>query len=469
MILGGVILCFLTPPYQMGDEVVHFGRAWQISEGIFSSPTATVSEVVDNPYNGATQAYIQWGTGGLGLPPHVQSEKMLVAEVPSSMVPMEILRDYHQRAQQHSFSLDMVAWYIDLPFQPELRETMLIPNAGVYFPLLYFPQAVGAWVGRAAGCSAGIIYYLMRLSALAFVTVCVFFSMKLLPEKKTLLFLLAVMPMFLGEATAISADTLLYGICFWGTAWLLSLRRDKLPLTSCEMAGLFLFAVVVGLSKQVYGIILILYFMIPSQRVGSQRKFWIMGLSLLAVSLLASTMWVQYAVTGRGTELLAASWLGADILAQKAFVFAHPGTFAEVIARSIWLEKTEHAKAFIGWLGLNAFIMPKWFNWAYAFFLAIGALVGDLRLTIRQRLLMISAFLLTVPALFIVWYLLWTPVGGEQIFGVQGRYFIPVALLLFCSFSCVSSFKYEKVFSIAAGLFSMVTTLWVTYEFFYGA
>ena len=468
MIFFGTILCFLTPPYQMGDEVVHFGRAWQISEGILFSPSATAGEVLHATGNGATQAYVQWGTDKRGLPPHVEVGKMLVAEVPSSMVPMEILKDYEQRAQQHAFSRDMIVRFLHMPFWAEPRETMLIPNAGSYSPLVYAPQAVAAWIGRMAGCSAGVIYYLMRLSAMTFVTGCIFASMKFLPEKKTIIFLLALMPMFLGEATAISADTVVYGICFLGTAWLLSLRKDSFPITKYELAGLVCLAIALGLMKQVYGIILLLYFLVPWQRLGSRRNFWMLGGTLLALSLLSSIFWIQLSVAGHGTELLAATWLGANIVAQKAFVMAHPKEYIGVLAHSVWLEKTEHAKAFIGWLGLNMFLMPKWFNWTYAIILTIGAFCGDMRLKWTHRLSMMGAFLITVAVLFTVEYIIWTPVGSDRIIGIQGRYFIPIALLLFCSFSCAPPFKHEKLFSVAAGLFSIATTIWVTYVSFYG-
>jgi uncharacterized membrane protein len=34
----------------------------------------------------------------------------------------------------------------------------------------------------------------------------------------------------------------------------------------------------------------------------------------------------------------------------------------------------------------------------------------------------------TVAALFLIEYLLWTPVGDPAIYGIQGRYFIPLAI-----------------------------------------
>ena len=43
----GVITLFMRPPYQLMDEINHFPRAWQISEGIFLSPTMTIREFKD--------------------------------------------------------------------------------------------------------------------------------------------------------------------------------------------------------------------------------------------------------------------------------------------------------------------------------------------------------------------------------------------------------------------------------------
>ena len=55
---------------------------------------------------------------------------------------------------------------------------------GQYSPLAYLPQSIAAFVGRSLNLNAGIIYYLMCLSSLLFSAVCVFWAMKILPEKK---------------------------------------------------------------------------------------------------------------------------------------------------------------------------------------------------------------------------------------------------------------------------------------------
>ena len=68
-----------------------------------------------------------------------------------------------------------------------------------------------------------------------------------------------MMPMFLFQASS-SADAVVNGVCVLGAAWLLSLRRESAQLTLMNCALLILLAVCLGLLKQVYGVLLLLYF-----------------------------------------------------------------------------------------------------------------------------------------------------------------------------------------------------------------
>ena len=270
----GVMILFMRPPYRLMDEPVHFARVWQISEGIFLSPLKI---------QGAEKNF-----GWKNRSPDAATEKMYVASVPSSLVPDELIFDIREDSTLIKFSFDELKKFLLTPLNIDEREEGLIPNTGVYPPLTYFPQAVAAFLGRILNLNAGIIFYLMGLSGLIFVAACVFCSMKFLPEAKHLIFLLAMLPMFLIEAASTSADAVTFGVCFLGTAWLLSLRNSTEKFSRAEIFGLIILSIMLACSKSVYGTILLLYFLIPRERVGSLKKFLSLGALILFLNLFTS-------------------------------------------------------------------------------------------------------------------------------------------------------------------------------------
>jgi len=259
----GICLRIVTPPFQTLDEINHLTRAWQVSEGIFCSPAEEFRKV-ESGNNPTTKSLLHWALNGKeSVSLHNEDEKFLVAVVPGSMTPPYYAIEFENKF--HQVSSDMIKTFLNTPLNPEKVETHFMPNTGQYSPLAYFPQALAAFFGRHLNFSAGAIYYAMCLSALFFVASCIFFSMKILPEKKFLIFLIAAMPMFLAEIISTSADAVIYGICLLGSAWLLSQRKNFDAITYQEIFLLILFSICLGLLKSVYGTILLLYFLMPRQ------------------------------------------------------------------------------------------------------------------------------------------------------------------------------------------------------------
>ena len=199
-LIFGVMILFMRPPYRLMDEPVHFARAWQISEGIFLSPLKI---------QGAEKNF-----GWQNCSPDAATEKLYSASVPASLVPDKFIFDVQADSTRVKVSIDELKKFCATPLNVNEREEGLIPNTGVYPPPTYLPQAIAALFGRALNLNAGIIFYLMGLSGLIFVGACVYWSMKFLPEAKPLIFLLAMMPMFLVEAASTSADAVTFGVCF---------------------------------------------------------------------------------------------------------------------------------------------------------------------------------------------------------------------------------------------------------------
>lgn len=456
-LIFGAINCFVRPPYQLMDEAVHFARVWQISEGIFISPL----KVYDGEENFGWKNYS----------PDAAREKLYAASLPSSLVPDEFIFHVKDDTTNFKFSFAALRDFLATPLNVDEREAGLIPNTGIYPPPAYFPQAVTAYLGRNLNLTAGAIYYLMNLSGLIFVAVCLFWAMKFLPQAKPLIFLLAMMPTFLIEAASTSIDAVTYGVSFLGTAWLLSLKNSTEKFSRAEIFGLIILSLMLCV-KSVYATILLLFFLIPPARAGSLKKFLALGATILLLNLFVSLMWTKLAL-GAGEVVLATSrqYLGVenvDVAAQKFFIIEHPQIFFAAMINALREYGLNFCLGFIGTWGATAKVhSAAEFYLLYWIILLSFALTSGLRFKIGERVVMLFAAALSTLAFFIFEYLTWMPVGATIIRGVQGRYFIPLALMIFGSLSILPPLRHKNSIALAAGVFSGAMTLQTNLSAFY--
>lgn len=437
MLLFGTAMLLVTPPYQVPDEPMHVFRAWQVSEGVFISPVAKEATLMEWTFHDC-----------------------FVTDIP-----VALWSDGQLFSLKDGYSWEKLCADWSMPLQREDTMQMVLPNTGAYAPLAYAPQAVAAFVGRWLALSVGATLSLMRLSGLLWVIGCGWLALRLLPEKRLLIFALSFMPMFLFQAASASADATVFGVCLLGTSYLLSLRRSQERLRRRELVFLLLLAVSLGLLKQVYGVLLLLYFFLPWQRLGSRRRFWGWGLLLLVVALLTSAAWLEIGVAAQGARL--AYMPERDAVAQLLFMRADPGHFLGIFCSSVVSHCWEWYASFIGQLGGLNVALPSWFIVVYGLLLLVAGISGRIGLRLRERLVMLASFVLASVGCIVSQYLNWTIVGAAAIEGVQGRYFIPVAMLLFGAFSVGRRLCYEHLLAVGMAILSAMVSLRALFSVFY--
>lgn len=435
-LLCELTLVFLTPPLQVPDENAHLVRAYQISTGTFISPQ-------HEDVNGNIVSFQE--------------------KTPLSF--LELNKFSLPFAWQHAFSFDNIKDTLALPLEADNAASIDIPNTGQYSPVSYLPQALAAWLGMKLGLSLGSIFYLMRSAAVIFAAACLFLTLKLLREKLLLICLLSLMPMSMYEFASVSADSVNFALSLLITAFLLHLHSQASPLDAKKVLLLIAAALILGLIKQVYGVILLLYFLIPSSAIGSRKRFYLLGVLLISLFLIVSMAWTSFAYGG--SEALMGAGSGINPQEQLAFVRQAPLQYISIFATTLSENFLQHYKEFVGILGWCVIPLPQPFYLLYFLLLAIGSLCGKLSLSLKQRGLIFASVLASVSVIFFNQYLTWTPVGNPQIYGVQGRYMIPLALMFFASFSCLERLRYEKLLACTAGSISAIVTLWSIWEFFY--
>lgn len=373
--------------FRVPDEEYHFYRAYEVSCGHLLSD-------VDE----------ETGGGGSSLPLDVD---LTLLE-----------RDWQSFWDYHALELS----------DHEVFKTY--SNIALYSPVSYIPQASGIFIARHLTDKLVVIAYAGRLANWLCVTALLYLSLTILPAGKSIIALIALMPMNVYEACSMSADGMVVAVSVLMVSFVLYLRhKQKNEMKLWQTAALYVLAFVISQLKIVYLPFCLLYFLIPAERFGSKYKKYI-HLTIMAVTAVgANLIWLllcrKFLVTG-----------GTNASMQLLYVLHNPLDFLITAVRTVGLYGASWANTMVGSLlgELNVDTIG-------IFVLLYMCLLFHKYVSVKDRFskkmlpengLFLFVVFSVVMLIFASLYLQWTPVYNHIIEGIQGRYFIP--LLLPCYF-----------------------------------
>ncbi len=397
-LIFGLLVVFITPPFQVPDETSHFFRAYQISQG----------DLVPEKRGQMT--------GGL-LPASFQ-------EVPALFE----LGDW--RHQVHTtFRHTIDARRIQL--RPKEVAFAGFSNTTAYGrPAVYAPQVAGIVLGRLLTSSALDLLYFARLGGLLVWLALSYWAIRIIPGGKWALLAMSFTPMLLFLAASTSADSFVLGLTALTVALTVNFASTPGRLSSRHLALIFVVAVVLAATKMPYSLGFLVLLAIPAAKYGSTRRyaaFWAVT-SLLCLGFMGA--WV---LTAQGfysparLDALVSPYLQLD------FLVHHPLVFARAVYRLYAYTGRQVLWSFVGLLGQSDTQMPYWLRILALVNVAVGMLtVEAVCRHLRAAYKWIAALvpLGVFAVIHVLQYLSWTPVGGTVLEGVFGRYFLAVAILL---------------------------------------
>lgn len=411
-IVWGFVNIVFTPPFQVPDEPAHFFKALHLANGHFFPE-------VSNNYVGGSFAK---GT-----------ETMLL--------PFDSL--FYETGKRISFHDLIEASKIRL--DANTGTFIQFPNTARLFPTPYLPQIFGILAGKLAFQSPLIWLYLGRLFNLLTWISLIFLAIKLIPVHKCMMVIVALLPMHINIAASLSADTFTNAISFVGIAIFLHFGCSGRFIGKMSVFWMLVVLLLIALSKNVYVIIGLLFFIIPIARFPN-RRVYLISLSLMGFVGFAGFFAASY-YTSRVYGLLdsdvsffphfANSVPPVDHNKQLGFILENPFDYLSILAASLrdqWQALVYSGIGVLGWLNV---ILPFWYYVFTIFVILTIAIIENsekLFLNLKKKLLILSVITLTAIMIFTISYLTWTPVGKNTIEGLQGRYFIPLLPLIFLMF-----------------------------------
>ncbi len=392
-LIGVLGFIFITPPFQGPDEESHYVRVQYIANG---------------------QLF--------------PSESM---ELPTSIMKVAKItfydKDIRGRTNQH-YELGRTKEALKIPYHTD--ETYK-PVLVTYNPILYLPAVPGVALANALNLSPLISLYIARIS-LGLVAILLFFvSIKLIPNKKYLLVAVALIPTLIFQQAVVNADGISYALLALFIAYLLNLRQRK-TIESKNWLILSLLFIAVFLAKP------LLYVFLPLVLVLVKRRHavrWFAGMAVLGVVLYLiynslSNVYPQ-------TVYIAGTPKEVDSASQMQVLSEQPKRGLRVLWNTYMTSYgDDEARGVIGIFGAADVIYPLWMASVYIAILTLAAFIriddknDSSPLHRYWRIAAIGLCAAYFMGVNLALYLGYSPVNFDIVYGVQGRYFLPIIIIL---------------------------------------
>ncbi|MCL2539369.1 MAG: DUF2142 domain-containing protein, partial [Oscillospiraceae bacterium] len=354
------------------------------------------------------------------------------------------------------------------------------------FPLMYFPQALGIILARLIGAGRVGLLFLGRFANLVFYSLTVMLAIKHMPFMKHALFIAALMPMCMQLAASFSYDAYVISLCFLFTALVFRLVFENGQMAFKVFIWPALTALLIAPAKAVYFPVLLLLFLIPAAKFPNKRFVAARLVVLVAAVFLWSAFNLETLKAAAGTlktQQPSASFARspenagepasvgnaalhlpgytegqAEFSSAKdpvypvrdnneayqrftlGYVLRHIPQTLMLTARTFWEQCPLWLQGLVGGRLGEIIAIEIEINWLFVLGLAVLLLASSLAdnsdayvLQKRERRFSLLISLL-VFLLFFFGCVTWTPINYDTVFGVQGRYFIPVLPLALLAF-----------------------------------
>ncbi|MDL2294802.1 DUF2142 domain-containing protein [Ruminococcaceae bacterium OttesenSCG-928-D13] len=327
------------------------------------------------------------------------------------------------------------------------------------YRLPYLPAALGITVCRWLGLGFVPTLYAGRLINMALYVLAAAFAVKIAPVGKGIFAAVGLLPMAVHLGTSYSRDCLTIAGYLLFTALCLYYIKEKSKLTGKDLIILAVFTALLAPAKIIYAPALLLSLMIPAEKFTWRGKpiprrvvlALKAGLALLAFAGLAPELWsrlkklfrglsAQSAAAAVGVSTAAAAVPNPDsVTFTPADFITRPGTMLWLIVRTFFSEFTFWLESLVGGhLGYFSLPLNGVFTLVCLALLALATLPepGEESLLLGKRERAFGGLsTLVVAGLLVGGCILWTPAHYTTIYGIQGRYLLPVLPLALCSLS----------------------------------
>ena len=256
----GLCFVFINPPVQAPDEDAHFIKMWGM-------------------LNGSYNFKIENGKKGQIIPSGIAS--------------------IFNEANKMKFNLNC---------KTEIKEVFKLKNIPLnkedkifykqvpasYTIISYIPLIFVLLILKAVNIAPAIMFYILRFCSLLVYLAIMYHAIKLTPYKKWLFMILALLPVNLYIASAISTDCLAISLCFLFIAYTFYLKYDNtIKQISNKQAVIWaLLFTFLCILKYIYFPLIIIYFLLPKEKFANKNIYYRIFISALFINFIYITLFL---------------------------------------------------------------------------------------------------------------------------------------------------------------------------------
>lgn len=436
LIFGITFLC-LNPPFQAPDEGAHFYKSFSLSEG----------QLIPEKIGNSSGFYI-----------------------PKSVINASGKFENIQGHPQNKIKPNEIFSLLNSPLNGNDTKFVNISRSLIitYSPVSYLASGFAMFIGKLFDFSPLLLMYFGRIANLFLYILIVYMAIKITPVQKWVFFLLALMPMTLYIASSLSSDSFTIAVSFLLIALFFKFAFDnnKREINIKDLSILFILLLIIALSKQIYILLGLLFFMIPSYKFGSRKIMFFRFISIFVPITLVIIGWTLLV---KGLYIPSTT---VSVPGQISFILTNPLKVIQISLNTILKDHTGFLVMFVGKLGWVDTPLPNILVYIYIIILTLISIMdkSKVNIVLKQRLISLITFSLILISVFAVEFITWTPVGQSIIDGIQGRYFIPAAPLFFLLFfnrKYEHNLKFLNLTVIFFVLLVLIFTLFVLIKRYY--
>lgn len=324
----------------------------------------------------------------------------------------------------------------------EVNKEDVPSTPATYHFLTYAFPAMGIALARGLQGSIIDMYILGRILNLCFYTLLICIALKLLPYKKNLFFVLAMMPYTLLLAASYSIDGFCVGILFVFIAYCLKLHKENETISLKQFLILIgLFLLVLLAKSMAYVLVGAMVFILPLWKTIKKNKKYIPIMVIVTIILCVLAVLLAWYI--KNTKLLEDTRASGEINSGKQLELLLTNPKHDI---KLLIEHTKNSLLNFSWYEMlhyeifftkdAKFVMLP----LMLFILYVALTETEKNFKIREKIIMILSFLMVWGMTSMALYLSFTQVGALYVAGYQTRYIMPVLPLLLL---CVSNNKVE--------------------------
>lgn len=400
LIFGSIFVC-ITPPLWGTDETSHFIQAYRL--------TRRIEGGLYQQNNGIPKNLVELSQYTVGD---------LVDDTGSSVL---FRKDIDNKAGYQQFTSAHFS-----------KEKTFLSWTATYSPVAYAGSIVGIAIAELFNLTIGGTILLARIGSLILYTLLAGLSIRLLRNSKLrwLFFAVATLPIAVFQAAVVTADNMAIGLSLLLVALFIRIIRSPGADERKKLfISLLIVALLLPLVKINYIFLSLIVVLVPNNILNSTRRTRLAKASGISVAGILVLLWayLTHAVNGFGTSQRPDGVV--TIPGQQiSFILHHPPQFIAACIRSIFfIDADQYTRSLTTLIGWNYVTLPIMFIALLLGSIVLAAIYAKEELPlIRKKLLILCCFVsMGIFSIFGVLYVVFTPVSGKYVQGVQGRYFLP--------------------------------------------